>query len=127
MNYLRAEDILVIHSEIIDQTGGLHGVRDVGFLASIINKPQTKFSGKELYAGKLKKAAVYLESIAKYHVFFDGNKRTSIITAARFLFINGLELAANNLELENFVLRVVTNNLSIDEIAKWFKKHSFPL
>lgn len=28
MNYLSAEDILVIHSAIIDETGGSHGVRD---------------------------------------------------------------------------------------------------
>jgi len=34
VKYLTAEEILVIHSELIDQTGGLHGVRDVGRLVS---------------------------------------------------------------------------------------------
>ena len=79
MKYLTAEEILVIHSEIIDKTGGLHGTRDVGLLMSIVERPKSKFSGQELYKGIFKKVAVYLESLAQYHVFADGNKRTGAV------------------------------------------------
>ncbi|MBI3305432.1 type II toxin-antitoxin system death-on-curing family toxin [Candidatus Parcubacteria bacterium] len=78
MNYLTGEEILAIHSEIIDQTGGLHGVRDAGLLASILERPKTAFGGKEMHRGLFKKAAVYMEGLARYHVFTDGNKRTAI-------------------------------------------------
>ncbi len=119
-----AEEILVIHSEIIDKTGGLHGTRDAGLLMSIAEKPKSKFGGKELYKGIFKKAAVYLESLAQYHVFIDGNKRTGAASAARFLFVNGYELIAINKELEDFVLKVVIEKLDLDIIAAWLKKHS---
>lgn len=123
MNYLSGEEILVIHSEIIDQTGGLHGVRDIRLLQSITEKPKMQFGGKELYEGVFQKAAVYLESIAKYHAFVDGNKRTAIASAARFLFLNGYELRTTNKSLEKFVLRVATKKVDLETIASWLKRH----
>jgi len=124
MKYLKAEEILVIHSEIIDKTGGLHGIRDAGLLLSITEKPKSKFGGKELYKGLFKKAAVYLESLVNYHVFADGNKRTGAVAAGRFLFINNHELSATNKELEEFVLKIAVEKLDLDIIADWLKKHS---
>src|SRR3989344_5637432 len=106
MKYLTAEDILVLHSEVIDETGGMHGIRDTGLLMSIVEKPKSKFGGKELYKGVFKKVAVFLESLVQYHVFIDGNKRTGVVSVARFLFINKYELTATNKELETFVMKV---------------------
>lgn len=124
MKYLTAQDILIIHAKIIEETGGLHGVRDVGLLISLTERPKAGFGGKELYRGVFKKAAVYLESLAHYHVFIDGNKRTGITASARFLFLNDSELSASNKELEQFVLEVVVKKLDLETIANWLKKHS---
>lgn len=124
MKYLTAEEILVIHSEIIDQTGGAHGVREVGLLKSIIERPKSAFGGQEMYEGVFKKAAVYMEAIVQYHVFLDGNKRTSISSAARFLYINGYELEVSNEELEAFVMKVAVEKLDIESIALWFERSS---
>lgn len=124
MRYLTGEEILIIHSEIIDKTGGSHGIRDTGLLLSIIEKPRATFGGEELYKGIFIKAAAYLESLAKYHIFIDGNKRIGLAASARFLFLNGFELTATNEEAENFVLDVVVKKLDLEIIAVWFKKHS---
>lgn len=124
MKYLSAQDILIIHAKIIDEIGGLHGMRDVGLLLSLVERPKGSFGGQELHKGLFKKAATYLESLARYHVFVDGNKRTSIAVGARFLFLNGFELTATNKEVENFVLKVVIKKLDLDKIAKWFQAHS---
>jgi death-on-curing protein len=124
MNYLTAEDILVIHSEVIDRTGGMHGVRDIHLLMSIAEKPKARFGGKELYKGVFKKAAVYFESIVQYHVFTDGNKRTGISSAARFLFLNKYDLIATNEEVEDFVIKIVTEKLDLEAISSWLKKRS---
>ena len=124
MRYLSGEEVLIIHSEIIDQTSGMHGVREVGLLASIIEKPKTRFGGKELYIGVFQKAAVYLESFVHYHVFIDGNKRTGFATSVRFLYINGFNFVADNKEVENFVIKVALEKLDPVTIADWFKKHS---
>ena len=110
MKYLTAEEILIIHSEVIDRTGGIHGIRDVGLLASIASKPRSKFGGRELFKGVFKKSGAYLESLIRYHVFTGGNKRTGATAAARFLLINGYELTATNKEPEQFVLKVAGKN-----------------
>ena len=123
MRYLSGEEILVINAKIIDETGGAHGIRDIGLFLSIIKKPETTFDGKELYGGVFKKAVVYFESLAKYHVFIDGNKRTAIGATARFLFINGYEFIATNKEVEDFTLKVVSSKIDLENIAEWFEKN----
>lgn len=115
---------MIIHALIIDETGGSHGVRDVGLLASLTERPKAKFGGKEQYRGVFNKAAVYLDSLARYHVFIDGNKRTAIAASARFLFLNGYELIATNREVEKFVLKATIEKLDIATVAKWFKANS---
>lgn len=124
MKYLTAEEILIIHARITDETGGSHGVRDVGLLASLVERPKSRFGGQEQYRGIFKKAAVYLDSLVRYHVFVDGNKRTAIAAGARFLFLNGYNLSATNKEVEKFVLKVAIEKLEIEEIAAWFRTHS---
>ena len=71
MKYLTPKDILAIHNEIINKTDGSHGIRDVGLLISLTERPKAIFGGKEFYKTVFKKAAVYLESLVKYHVFLD--------------------------------------------------------
>jgi|SRR3989344_577509 len=124
MRYLTAEEILILHACIVDETGGSHGVRDVVLLASIAHKPQTTFGGKDMYPGIFKKAAVLFEAIANYHVFIDGNKRTALIMSARFLHMNGHEFVATNAEAERITLAVAKKELSIAELAALLKKHS---
>ena len=124
MRYLSAQELLVIHSEIIDLTGGLHGVRDINLLQSIIEKSRGRFGGKELYKGIFLKASVYLQSLVQYHVFVDGNKRSAVGAVNRFLFLNGYELQATNKEVESFVLKVAVKKLDLKIIASWIQKHT---
>ena len=124
MRYLSAQELLVIHSEIIDQTGGMHGVKDLSLLQSIVEKPKGSFSGKELYEGIFRKAAVYLQSLVQYHVFVDGNKRTGIGAAARFLFLNGYQVSVRNKAMEEFVLKIAVDKLELSVIARWIEKHA---
>lgn len=124
MRYLSAEEILVLHALVVDETGGSHGVRDAHLLASIAHKPQARFDGKELYGDIFHKAAVLLEAIANYHVFLDGNKRTAFIVASRFLYLNRYEFTANKKEAEKVVLAVATKHFKLEELSQWLKKHS---
>jgi death-on-curing protein len=52
----------------------------------------------------------------------DGNKRTGITTAALFLRANGWRLIAENAELEEFTLQVVTSHPEITVIADWLHR-----
>lgn len=124
MHYVDAEYIIALHAAIIEETGGSHGIRDQGLLQSIVARPRQQFSGKDLYPDVFSKAAVYLDSIARHHVFIDGNKRTSLAVAAYFLHLNRLEITATNKQLELFVMYVVTQKPELREIAQWLGKHS---
>ena len=113
----------MLHARVIDATGGSHGVRDIGLLQSIIVKPSAQFGGKELYSGVFRKAAVLLESIANYHVFVDGNKRTAFTATAYFLHINGYELTATNKAVEKTIISVATKHINLDALEAWIEKH----
>ena len=124
MKHLSPQEILVIHARIIDATGGAHGIRDVGLLISATERPKAVFSGKELYPSVFDKAAACFDSLARHHVFVDGNKRTAFAASARFLFLNGYETTVSNKEVEKFVLRAVEQRLEATVIADWLRKHS---
>ena len=122
--YLEPAEILIIHSRIIEKTGGAHGVRDVGLFISLAHRPKTAVFGKEAFPGIWKKAAVYFESLAQYHVFVDGNKRTALAVSSRFLYMNGYVLAVSNKEMEKFALEVANKKHDLNAISSWLKKHS---
>lgn len=124
VRYLLPEEILAIHDETIEKEGGTLGVRDFGLLASLAVRPQMSMMGQEFYPSIFSKAASILEGIATYHVFADGNKRTSIISCSAFLSLNGYELTTSSEVAYRFVMDVAVKKKTIEEIAKWLKKHS---
>jgi len=124
MLYISADDIVTIHDAVINEIGGSFGIREPGLLMSIAEKPKANFNGQELYPDIFVKAAALYEGLCNYHVFVDGNKRTSAIAMYRFLYINGYELTATNNELVKYTLHIATKKPDILEIAIWIKKHS---
>ena len=124
MNYLTAKQVLFIHARLITETGGPHGVRELGLLLSAVARPQVAFDGQDLYPDLFSKAAALLESLVGNHAFLDGNKRTAITSAGLFLRINGYRLTASNRELETFTLKCAQRLVSLDQITQWFKDHS---
>lgn len=124
MRYVSAKDVLVIHARIVEKTGGSQGVCDVGMLESAVAAPQKSFEGKDLYQGVFTKAAVLFKKLASNHPFVDGNKRTAFTMSARFLFMNGYTIEADETAVVNFTVRIVEKNLDIDQIADWLSKNA---
>jgi death-on-curing protein len=124
MRYLTSEQVLFIHARLLAETGGEHGIRDLGLLQSAVARPQAVFDGNELYPGIHQKAAALLESLINNHPFVDGNKRTGITAAAMFLKINNFSLTASNQEVESFVLSIASGEQTVESITEWLKSHS---
>ena len=120
MIYLGVEQVLFLHDRLIEETGGEHGVRDLGGLESALARPRASFGNIEFYPDVFTKAAVLMDGLTRNHAFIDGNKRISISAAVLFLQVNGYHLTATNPELEGFAVHVMTMKPSIDEIADWF-------
>lgn len=127
MKYLSAEQILFIHYRLIEETGGRHGIRDLALLQSAVARPTATFEKSDLYSDLFLKAASLMHSIIKNHPFVDGNKRTAITAASIFLQCNNYSVKASNKELEQFTIKVASGNVALEEMAKWFKKHSVSL
>lgn len=126
MIYLTAERILFLHSRLISETRGSHGVHDIGLLLAAVARPQATFEKQDLYPNLFSKAAALMESFVKNHPFVDGNKRTGIGAAAMFLALNGFHIAATNEQIVTFTIEVAKGNLSLAEIIKWLEAHSTP-
>jgi len=123
VRYLTAEQALFIHSRLIDETGGVHGIRDLGLLQSAVSRPKATFGSKDLYPDIFHKAAALLESLIKNHSFIDGNKRTAITAAGIFLQSNGYHLKTTQKELELFTIKAATSKISFEDAVEWFKKY----
>ena len=117
--YLTLDVILAIHDSMIEEYGGSFGIRDLGLIQSALARPQASFGGEDLYPDIFDKASALFHSLIFNHAFVDGNKRTTLTSTARFLYINGYELNASHRELVDFPLRVENKHLSIEEIAEW--------
>jgi death-on-curing protein len=122
--YLTPEQVLFLHSRLIAETGGSQGVRDLGMLLSALGRPQAAFEEKDLYPDLFLKTAALMDSLVRNHPFVDGNKRTAIAAAALFLRINGYRLDVENNEMVRFTLASVPSQLSLDEMAGWFRNYS---
>lgn len=121
---LTAAQVLFIHYRLISETGGEHGIRDIGLLESAIARPKATFADQELYKNISEKAAALMESLVNNHPFMDGNNRTGIACAVLFLRQNGITFSAKNADLERFTLRVAASKVKFSEIVKWLKSHS---
>ncbi|MEX1061534.1 MAG: type II toxin-antitoxin system death-on-curing family toxin [Patescibacteria group bacterium] len=127
MKYLNPENILQIHLEVIEATGGLDGLRDLGLLESATARPQASFAGKDLYLNIFLKSASLAHSLILNHPFVDGNKRTAVSAVIVFLEQNRKELEATQEEFVNFALWIEGERPEIKKIATWIRQHSRPL
>jgi death-on-curing protein len=121
MNYLTPEQVLFIHSRLVTETGGSHGLRDLALLESAVARPRATFDSKELYPDLFTKAAALMDSLINNHPFLDGNKRTGITATGLFLRINGWDLTASSEELVACTMRGAVEGLEIDELANWLR------
>lgn len=87
--FLSLGQVRQIHTDQINDFGGLNGVRDGGALESAIAQPLNVYfyEGGDVY----EIAAAYAYHIAESQAYLDGNKRTGMQAALDFLEINGVD------------------------------------
>jgi len=127
IRWLTPEQLLFLHSRLVDETGGLHGVRDLSMLLSALGRPQATVGDRDLYAGIFPKGAALLDSLIRNHPFVDGNKRTAVAAAALFLRLNGYSLVVGQEEMVRFTLACAQSQVELENIAGWLRENSFPM
>jgi len=124
LKIISIKQILVLHEFELVKHGGSSGLRDIGMLKSAVARPFATFGGEDLYPGVFMKCAALIQSIVKNHPFLDGNKRTAFVSSTVLLKLNKYNLTVTQKEAVKFMVRVANENLSVDEISSWLKKHS---
>jgi death-on-curing protein len=121
--YLTVAEAIEMHRQLIDEFGGIHGLRDKGLLEAAIFRPQNGY-----YDDLIHEAAALMESLANNHAFLDGNKRISLAMTDTFLRVNGYYLELEALAAHKFITESITKReFRVRQIREWLAAHVKPL
>jgi len=120
---LTKEQILLLHTQLIEAAGGSNGIRDIGLLESALESPFQSYGGEELYPSIQAKAARLCYGLVKNHAMIDGNKRLGCHTMLVFLALNGYELEYTQKGLSDLILDVAEGRKQCEDILQWLLVH----
>ena len=123
MRTLSKLQVLLLHEQLIDATGGTHGFRDEGLLESALTAPFQSFAGQSAYPSLQQKAARLCFGLVKNHPFIDGNKRIGAHVMLVFLALNGLVLSYTQDELSDLILRLANGQIGYEALLEWLLDH----
>jgi death on curing protein len=121
--FLTIDEVLEIHSVLIDEFGGARGIRDTGILESAIMRPQSGY-----YQDTIEEACALMESLAINHPFVDGNKRVSFFCTDTFLRMNGYFIDCENKAAYSFFIGLFeSNSFKFSNLLEWLNENTVAL
>jgi death-on-curing protein len=117
VQFLSLDEVLEIHTVLIDRYGGAEGVRDRGLLESALYRPKTGY-----YADLIDMAAALFESLINNHPFVDGNKRVAFFSTDVFLRLNGYKMVVESKAAHGFLMELFgSNSCDLRHLAPWIR------
>lgn len=123
MIWISAEDVILIHSRVIEGSGGSDGLRDRDGLEAAVSAPMQTFDGKELYPTDLEKIARLGFGLASNHAFVDGNKRIGAMMTQLLLKWNGYDLTLHTGELADMFIAIADGTAKEKDLLDWIHGH----
>lgn len=120
---LTKKQVLMLHEQLIKETGGSSGVRDRGLLESAIEAPFQTFDDLELFPTVQEKAARLGFGLIRNHAMVDGNKRIGTHAMLVFLAMNGIKLQYTQKELYTEILEVAAGEKNYEDLLAWILSH----
>ncbi|MCX6072722.1 MAG: Fic family protein [Campylobacterales bacterium] len=110
--YFDTKHAIAVHDWIIENSGGLHGYREIGLLDSALEHIQNDM----YYPSFEEKLKHLVYAVNKFHPFSDGNKRSSLTLGAYFLELNGYDYCVKKFvqEMENIVVWLAEGKIKDD-------------
>ena len=124
MKRLSIPQIVMMHSALLKETGGLDGIRDENLLDSAVNAPFQTFGGEYVYKTLEAKVARLGYSLVKNHPFVDGNKRIGMLAMLVFLEINGIELTCSDQDIIETGLKLAAGEMDDKQLLEWILRHN---
>lgn len=108
---------------MIQEYGGLDGIRDKGLLESAVFRPQIGY-----YQDIFEQAAALMESLAHNQAFVDGNKRVAFLLTDSMLRANGFFLDVEPLDAQAFINGTASKKEGrFSLIVEWIKSFVKPM
>ena len=120
---LTKKQLLLLHEELVIETGGAAGIRDEGLLDSALAAPFQSFEGHTPYPSLQQKAARLGYGLVKDHPFVDGNKRIGAHAMLVFLALNRIEMDYTQEELADTFLNLAASKIGFEELLQWVLAH----
>ena len=121
---LTSNKILQLHQFLMQETGGLDGLRDAALLESAVQSPLATFDGQELYPRIKEKAAKLGYTLVKNHAFIDGNKRIGVYCMLIFLDVNGVEMIYSDADLIALGLGLADGSFNYENVLDWMIRYN---
>lgn len=114
--YFDTQHAVDVHDWIIEHSGGLPGLKDLGQLESVLQHIQND----DYYPTFDAKLTHLSFGINKFHAFNDGNKRSSLTLGAYFLTLNGYDYCVPQfvVQMENIVVAVAEGAIKKDLLQR---------
>lgn len=122
MIYLHKHQLLKIHTQIINEFGGIPGIRNETLLTSALANPLQTFAGLDLYPSVFDKAVQLCFGIIKNHPFLDGNKRIGLHSLLILCHINGLKIDIAHDELIDIIFKVADGTFNRQDFLQVLKE-----
>ena len=123
MIWISAEDVILIHSRVIEGSGGLDGLRDRDGLEAAVAAPMQTFDGTELYPTDIEKIARLGFGLASNHACVDGNKRIGAMMTQLLLKWNGYDLTLRSGELADMFIAIADGTAKEKDLLDWIHRH----
>lgn len=123
MIWVTVDDVIMIHSRIIQVTGGIDGLRDRAGLEAAIAAPLQSFGGEDLFPTDIDKIARVGFGLASNHAFIDGNKRIGAMITQLLLKWNGYQLNLEQGELADMFIAIADGKRNEQDLLKWIQNH----
>ena len=104
--------VISINPSEADLAGRVRSESDLYFLGQRL----------ESCTDKYEKAAIALYGIAYHHPFYEGNKRTALLTCE--LLLDDLVICAEEEDIYRFVLDVACGRVDVESIAEWLRENT---
>ncbi|MDF2804611.1 MAG: death on curing protein [Anaerocolumna sp.] len=124
MKKISREQVLMLHSMVIKQSGGIDGIRDCGLLDSALHVPFQSFDKEELYPSIPGKVARLCYSTINNHPFIDENKRIGVLIMLVFLKINNVTMQCQDKDIIDLGLGVASGKYDTNYIMEWIILHT---
>jgi death-on-curing protein len=110
----------VIHTDQMQQHGGVRGVRDEDVLESVLALARDRWT-RDPGIDRPALAAVYGCGLVRGRPYNDGNTRTAFLVMHVFLGLNGLDFNAPELDIVRGMRSLAEHRLTEAALAEWIK------